>query len=558
MPVEDVQYLIEHSVKDSTLVFIDSSTRDRQHHPTPAEYTVTFNEPVRHVFGIDVLDATIPGTMFNVDVHNNNLQVIIFDQANSTALSATPDLAGALAGLVPKVGLSADMQAWCQDPSRANSIVAVVDGPVWDNQTPSVRTPSVSAGPPVAVTSGARSCVLVRRVVTGVPLEAVGSDIDAARSVIEGNVVFQSDGSRYAIASSHPLAERLTAIAAGVTIERQPLSLLYDLTYFDAFTVAQMYDTATGAWSLGIDALLVLWVANMQLEPGNYVLNPPVTGNDASLINTLTQMLDAVGIVPGSTTTSAVDKQLRIAFASPAPFAFNFNVSESCSSVLGFDEWATGSSALRFGTVASSQPLFVGVPNTGNTSFRVQAPGIVNLLGVRYVTLRCPEVEEHLNSTDKYGDQATGVGVFKLSSSAELFNLRFDFVSLIRKPFHPIGRMHRMSLRFERQDGSLYDFKGINHTILLTIKYYNPTPVLRFEGSVLNPDYDPDFMTYVSRRLRDRAQEAAGDRGDHDEAPDPDVVAQRIKDDVVRRIISEQARYSGGNWDEDSDDAAGL
>jgi hypothetical protein len=142
----------------------------------------------------------------------------------------------------------------------------------------------------------------------------------------------------------------------------------------------------------------------------------------------------------------------------------------------------------------------------------LDAPGLINLMGVRYITLRCPEIEDHICSTGKYGAYSTGIGVFKLLNSNQVVQLRFDFVNLVRKPFHPIGRLSRLTLRFELSDGTLYDFKGIDNQLLLTIKYYSPSP--RRPGdpaapggpadgvvvSTLNPDYDPDFVRYVARR----------------------------------------------------------
>ncbi|KAG1675478.1 hypothetical protein FOA52_001777 [Chlamydomonas sp. UWO 241] len=65
-----------------------------------------------------------------------------------------------------------------------------------------------------------------------------------------------------------------------------------------------------------------------------------------------------------------------------------------------------------------------------------------------------------------------------------------------RMPFHPIGKLSRMTLSFRRKDGSLYNFKGVDHTILVAIKYYAPKAVLRLPRSSLNAAYDPDVLKY--------------------------------------------------------------
>lgn len=569
--IEDVTWLIQNSVKDSTLVFVDSSLRDRRQSATPSEYVVSFNEPVRNVYGIDVLDATIPGTMYNVDANNNLMQVLVFDEGRSAALESLPTADARISALVSLLGLlsrSSDLQAWCADAMRTNAIVAVVDGADWDSAA-AAAVPAGTATPPTSVLQNSRSYALVMRAIQRVPLLLVRSDTDAAACVIEGYAVFAYDNARYAVQASHAAAGVLLSAAGFALVASAGTSAaasagLYDVTYTEAFLLGTPLYDGSGAWTMLRTAQLVLWVVNLEIEVGNYVLNPPPTGNDASLFSTLTQVLAPIGVTPVSTSSATVDKQIRLGFtttgSTACPFAFNWNAS-TCGGVLGFDQWASKSETAAYRAAPfglANQPLYLCAPVAGTSGYIVKAPGMVDLLGVRYVTLRCPEVEEHLSSTDTYGANATGVGVFKLSSSAELFNLRFDFVSLIRKPFHPIGRMHRMTLRFERSDGSLYDFKGINHTLLLTIKYYNPTPELRFQGSVLNPDYDPDFVGYMARVAHDAAR--AGDAGDDDEDDDPDAdadaFAQRIKDDVVRRIVTEQTKYSRpsgrGAWDDDT------
>jgi hypothetical protein len=84
MPIEDVNYLLRNSQKESALFFIDSTKRNRQFYPTPAEYVIDLEEPVRNVFGIDILDATIPNSMYNVDVHNNVMRLVTIDDGSGT------------------------------------------------------------------------------------------------------------------------------------------------------------------------------------------------------------------------------------------------------------------------------------------------------------------------------------------------------------------------------------------------------------------------------------------------------------------------------------------
>ena len=71
--IEDIEYLKDHCDSDSTVIYIDSSDRNRKYHPFPEEYTISFEQPFKLVTGFDVLDASIPTTMWNVDRYNGTL-----------------------------------------------------------------------------------------------------------------------------------------------------------------------------------------------------------------------------------------------------------------------------------------------------------------------------------------------------------------------------------------------------------------------------------------------------------------------------------------------------
>ena len=63
----DVEYLRANSRVQNTIIFADSSTRDKMAWPSPSEFTITFDQPYRNVVSMNVLDATIPATMYVID-----------------------------------------------------------------------------------------------------------------------------------------------------------------------------------------------------------------------------------------------------------------------------------------------------------------------------------------------------------------------------------------------------------------------------------------------------------------------------------------------------------
>eukprot|EP00798_Chlamydomonas_sp_ICE-L_P019602 gene19602-26285_t len=93
MTIEDIQYLQTHSRREDFVMFIDSSTRDKLAHPSPNHSTITFDEPFKNVYGVDILDLLIPRTQYNIDTGNNLLCIGVgpgMTDANNRAIANVP------------------------------------------------------------------------------------------------------------------------------------------------------------------------------------------------------------------------------------------------------------------------------------------------------------------------------------------------------------------------------------------------------------------------------------------------------------------------------------
>lgn len=138
-----------------------------------------------------------------------------------------------------------------------------------------------------------------------------------------------------------------------------------------------------------------------------------------------------------------------------------------------------------------------------NDVYRLEAPGIVDLIGEKYVILNCPEIEEHSTVSLSYAKHNLGLARFKLGT----LGYNDENISIQKtkiREFHPIGKFSKMTLTFLTQNGSLYDFKGANHNITFTIHYYQALQSLDsipFNKSVLNPNYNPDVLQYEMSQL---------------------------------------------------------
>jgi hypothetical protein len=176
----------------------------------------------------------------------------------------------------------------------------------------------------------------------------------------------------------------------------------------------------------------------------------------------------------------------------------------------------------------NNRKIFMSLSNNV-TRQGIMSPGVINLESARYLILRCPEIESHLLGSYVNFKYAPGIGLFKLMDSNSMMNLRFDFVNITRKPFHPIGKLPKLSLAFEMYNGNLYDFKGVDHVLLISIKYYAPRNILSIPRSKLNPYYLPNILEYQMKQY------------------DDDSLRQQLKsnnDYSLEDVIREQKQYT--------------
>jgi hypothetical protein len=587
MAVEDVQFLLQNSEQDSALIFVDSSMRDREFHPTPASYTVDFDEPIRHVFGIDVLDATIPGTMYNVDINNNSLSVMVADCTLGSAFaqvrSATGSMSTALvedaqtrvmAEELHGMGFCTDLHRICSVRGVRSSILVIDDDAACAPEVlallrqplqpviPNVGEAEVlyamvrtrMAGVPMSRLQGTHPTVSIPQGMQATSIPFQGGHYALPRPDLSPDVVRFAESlpvCGYALMPSSITWSHPISAARGA----EPGSLLIDVVYY---RMARLPGPLFGWVSEQPCVRFQFETVNILLEPGNYTVS-------TLFLQLQSTLRRAAGIDAQSTSSGTVDKQSRFRFTAPADKRFVLlPEASSARSLLGFDEYAqraenrVPSATRAYNSLSlggSRVPVYASVLRDTNTQV-LELPGIANLLGVRYITLRCPEIEQHVGTAGKYGRFSTGIGTFKLANSSEVAQLRFDFVSLIRRPFHPIGRLTRLSLRFELADGTLYDFKGMNHQLLVTIKYYRAAPrtgaAAPLVTSVLNPDYNPDFLGYLNTQTRARAR-AGVDRGYDDE---PDLDGDGVHDGPDMRAVAQAYRehdvYDHSSCDDES------
>jgi hypothetical protein len=141
----------------------------------------------------------------------------------------------------------------------------------------------------------------------------------------------------------------------------------------------------------------------------------------------------------------------------------------------------------------------------------ITSPGIVYFIGNKYIIMRCPEIEEHLYRSLSYSKNTLGLAKIRVDSVG-INSEKLTITKIPVREFHPIGKLSRMSIRFETNKGGLYDFKGLNHNIIFAIFYYEPIQKNIPKNSILNPEYKMNYLDYLYKQ-----EEIEGDSEDDNE-----------------------------------------
>jgi hypothetical protein len=145
--------------------------------------------------------------------------------------------------------------------------------------------------------------------------------------------------------------------------------------------------------------------------------------------------------------------------------------------------------------------------------------------------LRCPEIEEHLYRSLSYSKYSLGLAKFRVDSVG-INSEKLSITKIPVREFHPIGKLSRITLKFETNKGILYDFKGINHNIIFAIFYYEPIQKNIPTNSILNPSYKMNYIDYLYKQ-----EEIEGDSSDGDNEEVEDFSRDNIDDYKIKENL---------------------
>ena len=481
--IEDIDYLQENSEKDSMVIYVDSALRNKLFYPGANEYTIQFAQPFRHVYGFEVIDGAIPNTMYNIDVYNNNfyLSTVVKSPTSLIPINEKEEFTHVHMSKTLISLFNADEESHIAIGSETNLSYFVTNS----DQT-----------------NLGKHYIFYKSSI---------SNIDIAKYKNQSPdtfYIFKFGKTSYAINQSlYPdIVDILKAEEFYLDITNMIL-YYYEVKKVDANTFSSV--KASGGYTVIVNNY------RKEISVGNYDILT-ITNDLSDAVNIL-----SVDVEP---TTSPPKKEGKMMFSSTHFLLVNAQKGKLIES-LGFDTYPPSQESKSIGnyeswTIGDNIMVYGGTKDPASTTlrYRIISPGLINLLGERFCVLRIKELEDHLYGSYSYMNNTPGIGMFKMAASqGGVTNIRFDYVSLVRKPFHPIGKLDKLTLRFETARGNLYDFKGVNHQLMFVIKYLVPSKKLKFTKSILNPNYDPNIMQYLSNNRSIEYKEDSDDEEEFDE-----------------------------------------
>lgn len=529
--MDDVSFLQKHAVPETFLFVADSSTRNTSAFPTPSEYELEFALPFRNVVGLDLVDVAIARTEYLVDSRSNVLEYALGTPTSAASVSSwydsnsrdrvrrvvvppgdynLPQLIEALSAAMaaPKRWVPASNR-W-EDFAVAENTLTAAELTTPSEISNKIRLRCVEAFTVFGDTSTVRSVI------------GLGNRVNTTDTVlnVDGVMCDPSTGDkRFTPAPGWLAASPATGGATFCSFEET-----------DEDTVATVL-----SGSFPVDSQQPVTSTSrvrQYFTPGT--TGPPRSVSvfaggsgtlSVSISDAATGTEIATGTVAVTTTETNTHEPFTVTFSTTAKLlaGTGYRVELWCASGsvgvyhevtnLSIDTsvvfarlYTTSGGGSETATGWAADDIVccdVGIAVSGCT---VVSPGLVNLSGARYLSVRCLEIEQHMYRDRAYERYHAGLGIVKMSGYG-FREQRFDFVSFPHRTFHAIGKLSKLTIRLERSDGSLWNSHGVDHTLTLVVRYLSIPPVADASNTLLNPAYTPDLRHYLTQEKWRREEE---------------------------------------------------
>ena len=529
MPIDDVDFLLDNCVTDQHIIYIDSAKRDKIAYPHPNHYAIKFSSPYRFVHGIELMDASIPSTMFNIDTHNN---VMSYVTSTSTNINTTMQELVQVPGFrnILEYSLVDDVRQAMHEygTSKPFEVVFLTDetpssadifldakrlSTFIDNcLTVDIDALNIADDPFDGFNSGTgvlfdpsstAHLIITKHKVKDVKLYASqqaahNGDLPIYEVIVDKIKMYTTDAYLYDFYSCFNKKYGNLGFYDIFRVKRPKILRAYSLQQKSCdnyeyewfyYTISVVSEAEYNGIATNAEAAPVTFLQTI-FRPGNY------SAKEFLRLNS-TFMTDAVLFDEGASSTIELYPNFKI--IGEHPFVIN-QLGTSIGNVIGLGEDANTLWSKNY-TYIPNIPYLIGSLSENNENF-IDCPGLINFISNRYVVVRCEELEDHMYGSYSYGDFTPGIGVLRLFEVDGVSHQRNDYVNFVKSPFHPIGKLDKITLTFLLPNLSTrYDFKGIDHLMLLSIKFYVPKQLRKLQTSILNPNYNPDFHEYSHQHI---------------------------------------------------------
>lgn len=505
--------------RDDAVVILDSALRDTSRYPNPSNYAVDLDEPLSLVHGIDVLDAAIPASFYNVNATNNSLTVMLLTQ----------DIAKEYRQLLA----ASDFQALVDDNTRVRvsfikesntyhrDIAIVFDKGTNSNDSvdaiiareidPSVFVSErpATALPGLKLFDADVMHVFIARETTYSTIRTEHFNHQLAG--LRGVYIHFGDDSNY-IPPSGPVGVGVNRNLNGIVVNVRARKVTWLEAYHVPYNRPAAIASPLGSRSHTSRTTIFASVLDLLMPPGFYSADTFVAMLPRATRDVLNASFDSPdGFNPSFPSVPIGNLSSKLTF-----YRGTGNGSENT----GDGSYAPGSEssfaggAIRGSPFAICQrkssissmigmnyvPFLFASYDTGTGIYSATPSGVAAFNEMPYVVFRCEEIEEHMYRHGVHG--RAGLGMVKLVAPNALNMARINFVNFVRRPFHPVT-IRRLTIRLEDSKGNLFDFNGGNNVITLRISMYTisrKTATVEKHRSVINPDYDSDVVAYLNSR----------------------------------------------------------
>lgn len=555
MPIEDLDFLYKNSVKENIIVLIDSNKRDQNIWNEPNDFQIDFVEPFKFIYGIDVLDVTIPRTMYSIETYNNSLSFKIgYGDVNDTNQYVT---------------LSVDERDYTISEflDELNSILNVHN---------------ISAEVPITKVSENRKSILMfsnnenppRPFVFNMMHSGIADNMGFNRvaSSKHSNSYRKIDSNENLFASVPQNVEKfqIDYMHSPGTILRSfrriqfhdnPKPIDFDLEDIED---AQIFSDASAVINIG--QMVSFFLNGITLVDNDLTLeNEPfaIYELDLSHVETVNERNMKISTFENSMLVNLTQENMYNIGNVSGINADNITLLTTKPDLYKFD------SSNRFHVDEDKSEYtfdLIPIKNRGNvihyiyspkltaknivydvtyiSSFELRSTGIIQLYGERYVTIHCDNIENHLRGSMMFNSYSPGLALINLGVQG-YSQSRNDFYGVAYKEFHPIGKLNHLRFTVRRSDGKLYDFKNVNWHMLISVKYYVMKNVRNFTTSILNPNYNINFLEYQTNSQSIKNNEDMTDSSSEYESDD-NIDDLQFRDEYLtqeRKLKQDYSRY---------------